>query len=38
MPKKKKIKKEKVEEEPKNGQVPEAEEEIAKKNRGSGRS
>ena len=31
MPKKKKIKKEKVEEEPKNGQVPEAEEEIAKK-------
>ncbi len=31
MPKKKKIKKEKVEEEPKNGQVSEAEEEIAKK-------
>ena len=31
MPKKKKIKKEKIEEEPKNGQVPEAEEEIAKK-------
>ena len=31
MPKKKKIKKEKVEEEPKNGQVPETEEEIAKK-------
>ena len=31
MPKKKKIKKEKDEKEPKNGQVPEAEEEIAKK-------